>query len=151
MEKTSFRTTSKKIITFCHCISPYYDECKSILKENIVELVKQRLTQPITNLEGELYALNVTNDWVHNKRGYPIQELYIPYFFVSMNVAQGFNGFLNISNNRYKETSKMLKKIEISEEMANTIHSMVNDLVNNRPLIEKFITNIIKDEDESSR
>jgi hypothetical protein len=60
-----------------------------------------------------------------------------------MNVSQGFNGFLNTGYNRYTQKSKLIKKIQIPSEMTQKIHSMVNDIVNNRPAIEEFITSVI--------
>jgi hypothetical protein len=124
----------------------YYKDCVNILTCMIKELHEYRISQPIPeNLIGEVYNLNVTEDYIHRPTGHNIAELYVPYYDVHMNIENattGFNLFLGEEYTRYK--SAPVKTFTIPNEMAKRIHNSAKELVLNRPEIYKYVCDILK-------
>ena len=124
-------------------IIPYYKECKNLLKEKQLEQIKERLEEHAGPVEGELWAINITDDFIHNRQGYTIQEVYVPFYYLSMNTQHQFNIMLNIDSNRYcdkkEQTPKLLKTFKIEGDILEKIKAIVRDQVLNRPAVKEFV------------
>ena len=86
--------------------------------------------------------MNVTNDFIHDRTGYKITELYIPYYNLHINVSQGFNVFLESPYGRYK--APPIETVTVPPEMAERIYNSAKELICNRPTLKDYVTSILK-------
>lgn len=130
------------------CINPYYDNCSDILNFKLKEYHELQVSkQPPETLIGEIYKVNITDDFIHNRTGYNIVELYIPYYDIHINTSNymstnSLNIFIGSNHKRYD--SNPIKTITISSDLAKRIHSSAKELILNRPEIYKDISNLLK-------
>lgn len=130
------------------CINPYYDNCSNILNLKLKEYHELQVSKPTPEtLIGEIYKVNITDDFIHNRTGYNIVELYIPYYDIHINTSNSMstdrlNIFIGSNHKRYDNNP--IKTIIISSDLAKRIHSYAKELILNRPEIYKDVSNLLK-------